>query len=186
MSLALMDIDQFKLINDRHGHAVGDVVLHRFGECAQTAVRVGDMLARWGGEEFLLVMPATAPAQAMAAMERVREALRQASFDDIAPGLVVTFSAGVSECAGERDLSDAIARADTAMYEAKRTGRNRVVAGAPAPTAASAHGVVRTTAIGLRGSAAERPQVGRTTVEDQGVRSVCGLHCQLPPFSSSP
>jgi len=134
MSLAMMDIDQFKLINDRHGHAVGDIVLHRFSECAQTAVRAGDMLARWGGEEFLLVMPATAPAQAMAAMERVRQALRHASFDDVAPGLVVTFSAGVSECAGERDLEAAIARADAAMYEAKRAGRNRVVAGAQAPT----------------------------------------------------
>jgi len=134
MSLALMDIDQFKLINDGHGHAVGDAVLRRFGESAQREMRLGDMLARWGGEEFLLVMPATAPTQAMAAMERVRQALRRTSFDDVAPGLVVTFSAGVSECAGERDLEAAIARADAAMYEAKRAGRDRVVAGAKAPS----------------------------------------------------
>jgi len=134
MSLALMDLDHFKLINDVHGHAAGDIVLHRFGECAQTAVRAGDMLARWGGEEFLLVMPATAPAQAVAATERVRQALRRASFDDVAPGLMVTFSAGVSECAGERDLEAAIARADAAMYEAKRTGRNRVVESTNSPT----------------------------------------------------
>ena len=133
MSLALMDLDHFKLINDVHGHAAGDVVLHRFGQCAQTAVRAGDMLARWGGEEFLLVMPATAPRQALAAMERVRQALRSASFDDIAHGLAVTFSAGVSECAGEHDLEAAIARADAAMYEAKRTGRDRVVEGAKLP-----------------------------------------------------
>jgi diguanylate cyclase (GGDEF)-like protein len=134
MSLALMDIDQFKRINDGHGHAVGDAVLRRFGECAQTTVRLGDMLARWGGEEFLLVMPATAPPQALAAMERTRQALRDMSFDDICPGLVVTFSAGVSECAGERDLEAAIARADAAMYEAKRAGRDRIVAGAKAPS----------------------------------------------------
>jgi diguanylate cyclase (GGDEF)-like protein len=134
MSLALMDLDHFKLINDVHGHAAGDIVLHRFGECAQTAVRAGDMLARWGGEEFLLVMPATAPAQAVAATERVRQALRRASFDDVAPGLMVTFSAGVSECAGERDLEAAIARADAAMYEAKRTGRNRVVESTNSPS----------------------------------------------------
>jgi diguanylate cyclase (GGDEF)-like protein len=127
MSLALMDIDEFKLINDVHGHAVGDAVLQRFGECAQTAVRLGDMLARWGGEEFLLVMPATSTTEAMAAMERVRAALR-GSFDDLAPGLLVTCSAGVSECTGERDLDAAIARADAAMYEAKRAGRDRVVA----------------------------------------------------------
>jgi diguanylate cyclase (GGDEF)-like protein len=133
MSVALMDIDQFKSINDGHGHAVGDIVLQRFGECAQTAVRLGDMLARWGGEEFLFVMPATAPAQALAAMERVRQALRDVCFDDVAPGLVVTFSAGVSECAGEGDLEAAIARADAAMYEAKRAGRDRVIAGAQAP-----------------------------------------------------
>ena len=79
------------------------------------------------------MMPATSPAQAMAAMERVRQALRQVSFDDVAPGLAVTFSAGVSECTGERDLEAAIARADAAMYEAKRGGRDRIVAGARAP-----------------------------------------------------
>jgi diguanylate cyclase len=132
MSLALMDIDHFKLINDGHGHAVGDAVLRRFGECAQEAVRLGDMLARWGGEEFLLVMPATAPTQAMAAMERVREMLRQTSFADLAPGLVVTFSAGVAECVSTLDLEAAIARADAAMYEAKHAGRDRVVAAARA------------------------------------------------------
>jgi diguanylate cyclase len=127
MSLALMDIDQFKLINDLHGHAAGDRVLHRFAECAQVAVRLGDMLARWGGEEFLLVMPATSTSEAIAAMERVRQSLG-ASFEDVAPGLAVTFSAGVSECTGERDLEAAIARADAAMYEAKRAGRDRIVA----------------------------------------------------------
>lgn len=99
-------------------------MLRRFGECAQREVRLGDILARRGGEEFLLVMPA----DVMAAMERMRKALRRTNFDDIAPGLAVSFSAGVSECAGERDLEPAIARADAAMYEAKRSGRDRAVA----------------------------------------------------------
>jgi len=128
MSLALMDIDHFKVVNDSHGHAVGDAVLRRFAECTQAAVRLGDTLARWGGEEFLLVMPATAPTQGMATMERVRLALRTASFDDIVPGLKITFSAGVAECGGEHDLEAAIARADAAMYEAKHGGRDRIVA----------------------------------------------------------
>ncbi len=126
MALVLMGIDHFKLINDGHGHAIGDAVLQRFGQCAQEVVRVGDMLARWGGEEFLLVMPATSAAEAIEAMERVRQAL-SASFEDIVSGLVVTFSAGVSECAGAQDLDGAVARADAAMYEGKRGGRDRIV-----------------------------------------------------------
>jgi diguanylate cyclase (GGDEF)-like protein len=131
MSLALMDIDQFKLINDKHGHAAGDAVLRRFGECALSEVRLGDMLARWGGEEFLLVMPSTAASDAMETMQRVGQALQRTSFEDVAPGLAVTFSAGVSECIGMSDMEAAIARADAAMYEAKRAGRNRVITSSP-------------------------------------------------------
>jgi diguanylate cyclase (GGDEF)-like protein len=131
MSLAVIDIDHCKRINDSHGHAGGDAVLRRFSECAQAVMRRGDTLARWGGEEFLLVMPATSVGHGVAAIERIRSRMQAASFDEIAPGLAVTFSAGVSECAGESDLEAAIARADAAMYEAKRNGRDRVVA-APA------------------------------------------------------
>jgi diguanylate cyclase (GGDEF)-like protein len=133
MSLAVIDIDHFKRINDSHGHAGGDAVLRRFSECAQAVMRRGDTLARWGGEEFLLVMPATSVSQGVAAIERIRSQMQAASFDEIALGLAVTFSAGVSECTGETDLEAAIARADAAMYEAKRTGRDRVLASA-APT----------------------------------------------------
>jgi len=134
MSLALLDLDRFKQINDRYGHAAGDLVLRRFGETAQGELRLGDMLARWGGEEFLLVLPATGPLQAMETIERVRVALHRTFFDDVAPGLAVTFSAGLSECEGERDLDAAIARADGAMYEAKRAGRDRVITSERAPS----------------------------------------------------
>ncbi len=130
MSLAVIDIDHFKRINDNHGHAAGDAVLRRFSEHAQSVMRRGDTLARWGGEEFLLVMPATGIAQGMAALNRIRQALRDASFADVAPGAALTFSAGVAECGGEQDLEPAVARADTAMYEAKRAGRDRIVASA--------------------------------------------------------
>ncbi len=131
MSVALIDLDHFKRINDGHGHAAGDTVLRRFADCMADAVRMGDTLARWGGEEFLLVMPATTAADAMATMARLRDRLQQQRFDDIAPDLAVTFSAGVSECVGPGDLEAAIERADAAMYEAKHGGRDRVVA-APA------------------------------------------------------
>jgi diguanylate cyclase len=105
-------------------------VLRRFAECARAAVRIGDTMARWGGEEFLLVMPATATAEAMAAMARLREQLQRQAFDDIVPGLAVSFSAGVAECVGPADLEAAIERADAAMYQAKNGGRDRVVAAA--------------------------------------------------------
>ena len=128
MSLALIDIDHFKRINDSHGHAGGDAVLRRFSERAQSVLRRGDVLARWGGEEFLLVMPATGVAQGMTALDRIRQVMQAQAFDEVAPGLKVTFSAGVAECLGAHDLDAAVARADAAMYEAKRAGRNRLVA----------------------------------------------------------
>ncbi len=132
MSVALIDLDHFKHINDGHGHAAGDAVLRRFADCARSAVRAGDTMARWGGEEFLLVMPATSSAEALRAMARLREQLQGQTFDDIAPGLVVSFSAGVAECLGTGDLEAAIDRADQAMYAAKHGGRDRAVA-APGP-----------------------------------------------------
>jgi diguanylate cyclase (GGDEF)-like protein len=128
MSVALIDLDHFKHINDNHGHAAGDAVLRRFADCARSTVRVGDTMARWGGEEFLLVMPATSSDDAMRGMERLREQLHQQAFDDIAPGLAVSFSAGVAECMGAGDLEAAIERADKAMYQAKHAGRDRAMA----------------------------------------------------------
>lgn len=128
MSVALIDLDHFKRINDEHGHAGGDTVLRRFGEATQSVLRAGDLLARWGGEEFLLVMPATGVGQASAALQRIRQAVSNLSLDEVAPGMKVTFSAGASECLGPHDLEAAIARADAAMYSAKRAGRDRFVA----------------------------------------------------------
>ena len=127
MSVALIDLDNFKRINDNHGHAAGDTVLRRFAEQALSEVRAGDVLARWGGEEFLYVLPATDAATAAAALERLRRRLREVSFHDVGPGLKLTFSAGVAECRTAQDLDAAIERADAAMYCAKNAGRDRTV-----------------------------------------------------------
>ena len=124
MTIALLDIDLFKRINDNHGHQAGDTVLKTFAEASQRVLRTTDVLARWGGEEFLLMLPATSPAQALRSVERLREGLAQVSFDAISPGLSVTFSAGLSACPDDGPLEAFIERADQAMYRAKTQGRN--------------------------------------------------------------
>ncbi len=127
MHLVLIDIDHFKAVNDSHGHAAGDAVLCRFAQTLQNSLRAGDFVGRWGGEEFLVVIPQTEPPMAEMLVERLREALAQTSFEAIAPGLRITFSAGVSQCAPADDLHAAIDRADQALYQAKRAGRDRTV-----------------------------------------------------------
>jgi diguanylate cyclase (GGDEF)-like protein len=125
LTLALIDLDHFKRINDTHGHAAGDAALRGFARCIEAELRGGDVMARWGGEEFLLMLPGTDAAQAVLAVERLRRHLRAAAFDEIAPGLTLTFSAGVSACLGQGDIEPAIERADRAMYRAKAAGRDR-------------------------------------------------------------
>lgn len=127
MCLVLMDLDHFKRINDNHGHPAGDAVLKGFAEAGRAALRSTDVLARWGGEEFLLMLEGTAPDQAGIVVERIRTQLAQRSFDDVAPGLVVTFSAGLASFAPDQTLEQAVERADQAMYRAKTGGRNRTV-----------------------------------------------------------
>lgn len=127
MSLVLIDIDHFKDVNDRHGHAAGDAVLRHFAATLQGALRSTDFAGRWGGEEFLVVTPQASAETAAALVERLREALAAAPFDDLVPDLHITFSAGVAECAPGEDLHLAIERADRALYQAKQTGRDRTV-----------------------------------------------------------
>lgn len=127
MSLVLIDIDHFKNVNDRHGHSVGDAVLRHFAAALQAALRSTDFAGRWGGEEFLVVTPQASAETAASLVERLREALAATSFDSLVPGLHITFSAGVAECAPGEDLHLAIERADRALYQAKQTGRDRTV-----------------------------------------------------------
>jgi diguanylate cyclase (GGDEF)-like protein len=125
--LCLVDLDHFKRINDRHGHAAGDEVLRIFARQAEAAIRETDVLARWGGEEFLVLLPDTDPAEAQQGLERLRQRLGRDETWGAQLHLRVSFSAGLTAWRGGEALRDALARADLALYEAKATGRGRIV-----------------------------------------------------------
>ena len=127
--LALVDLDHFKLINDVCGHAVGDRVLRELATISHSMLRNGEVMGRWGGEEFLLLLPAQPLTAALARVEALRIAALDIKLPDSAEvaGLRVSLSAGVaSSQEGTASLDELIARADVALYEAKRQGRNRV------------------------------------------------------------
>jgi diguanylate cyclase (GGDEF)-like protein len=123
ISFVLVDIDKFKDINDRHGHAMGDRVLGMVSDIIKANVRSADLPIRWGGEEILLCLPDTDLAGAILVAEKLRGVI--ALLDAEARDLTVTASFGCAEL-GDDDLSVAIARADMQMYLAKAQGRNRV------------------------------------------------------------
>jgi diguanylate cyclase (GGDEF)-like protein len=129
LSVLMLDVDHFKQVNDRFGHAAGDEVLRQVAVVLRHGLRRSDHLARWGGEEFLLVLPATGLAEAAALGERQRAAMATATVQASADGapLQVTLSVGVAMLQpGDSTLDAVIARADAALYRAKRQGRNRV------------------------------------------------------------
>jgi len=128
-SLAVLDLDHFKNVNDEHGHEAGDQVLVRVANLLLSVVRHSDVVARTGGEEFVLLMPRTDLPAAVSCCERALSAIRGASWSDIAPGLRVTASVGIAG-AGEGAEFDTIASlADSRLYAAKRAGRDRVIFG---------------------------------------------------------
>lgn len=126
--LALIDLDHFKRINDNHGHAAGDQVLQEFALRAQNCLRDTDVLARYGGEEFVLLIPLCTERQLIDCCERVRESFAQVELD-VLPGVELSLSVGMTLLDRDDNLDDALQRADQALYMAKRTGRNRCVAG---------------------------------------------------------
>ena len=130
--VALIDLDHFKQVNDSHGHQVGDEVLVSFAQTARQMLRTTDLLARWGGEEFLLLMPDTDPSgHGWICTDRLRTRLVEVMASSSAPGLRITFSAGVAASSRDEPPEQVLERADKALYEAKAAGRNRcVVAGA--------------------------------------------------------
>ncbi|HTP70824.1 MAG TPA: GGDEF domain-containing protein [Burkholderiaceae bacterium] len=129
LAVALLDIDWFKRINDSLGHGAGDEVLRRFAAVLKSELRAADALARWGGEEFLLLMPGTELGDARVVLERLRSAIAAGGFDAIAPQLRVSFSAGVVEVREGESQDAATDRADRALYQAKQSGRDRITAG---------------------------------------------------------
>ncbi len=127
MSLLLLDADHFKRVNDTHGHAAGDAVLQGFARILQSVARRSDVVARWGGEEFVVALPQTGAAGARVAAERVRRALADAPFP-IPGGEVLRMTASIGAATGhpEWDKDAIVTAADGAMYAAKSRGRNRV------------------------------------------------------------
>jgi two-component system cell cycle response regulator len=124
LAVALIDVDHFKRVNDQYGHEAGDRVLRAVGRAIENAVRPYDVVARWGGEEFLMVIPGATVDQARTLAERLRQSVADLRPADLP---AVTVSIGVDILApGEETLAAALARADTNLYQAKNDGRNRV------------------------------------------------------------
>jgi diguanylate cyclase len=128
MCVALLDIDDFKKINDAHGHDTGDAALVHLAHIARQVLRPQDTVARYGGEEFVIVMPDTALDQGVEAMTRLQRELTKRFFLEGSERLLITFSAGVAQMGADESGADTIKRADQGMYLAKRSGKNRVVA----------------------------------------------------------
>jgi diguanylate cyclase (GGDEF)-like protein len=126
VAMAWLDLDRFKSINDRFGHAVGDEVLAGVGRLLQLHVRGGDLAARLGGDEFVLLLPGADRRAALALIERLREGIAAHPWEALAPGLRVTFSIGIAERMAGESVADLGRRADEALYAAKRAGRDRV------------------------------------------------------------
>lgn len=130
LSVAMLDIDHFKAVNDTHGHAAGDQVLKEFAHRISTNIRGIDLLARYGGEEFVVVMPDTAIEQAGRISERIRATVSDTTFEvnGQEDGITITVSIGLASLQSPDDTGAALLEvADDALYEAKHAGRNRVV-----------------------------------------------------------
>ncbi|MFM9428766.1 diguanylate cyclase (GGDEF)-like protein [Variovorax sp. GrIS 2.14] len=131
MSIALIDIDLFKMVNDRYGHAAGDAVLREFARLVQKTLHARGTAARWGGEEFLLAMSGTMREDAVKLVDQLRMAFEALRFPHYDSALKITFSAGVATQVEGETIDSLMERADRCMYAAKAAGRNRVCAAEP-------------------------------------------------------
>lgn len=128
LCVALLDIDNFKKLNDSLGHDTGDAALVHLAQVARDCLRPQDSLSRYGGEEFVILLPGTTLEQAVEAMARLQRELTKRFFLSGTEKVLITFSAGVAQVSTEENGADAVKRADQGMYLAKRSGKNRVVA----------------------------------------------------------
>jgi diguanylate cyclase (GGDEF)-like protein len=122
LAFVLLDLDHFKLVNDRYGHPAGDQVLAEFSQLLTGLVRTSDELGRWGGEEFVILMRRAAPGEALFLADRLRRAIAAHTFTGVGS---LTASFGVAELGSDDSLEELIALADEALYRAKTSGRNR-------------------------------------------------------------
>jgi diguanylate cyclase (GGDEF)-like protein len=127
-SVGLIDLDYFKQVNDTYGHATGDRVLKEFSATVHDTMRVADVFGRYGGEEFLMILVDTTPAQALLALERIQAAVAAMQWSSITPGRRVTLSAGVASFRKGENIEQLLNRADMALYEAKGAGRDQIMA----------------------------------------------------------
>ena len=128
LSLIMLDLDNFKQINDRYGHQKGDEVLIKFADVIRKNIRRTDMPVRYGGEEFLILLPHTNLEEAAKVAERIRESFSKVVFREGSEAFRLTVSAGVASCEPEDcALENLLHKADKALYQAKREGKNRTV-----------------------------------------------------------
>jgi diguanylate cyclase (GGDEF)-like protein len=125
--VAIIDLDQFKSVNDTFGHRVGDEALICFANQARLHLRSADIIGRWGGEEFLIILPASSPGDAGIGIERLRRSLAITEVSSQAAGLRISFSAGLTRFLPGEGIDDVIERADRALYAAKAAGRKRTI-----------------------------------------------------------
>lgn len=128
LGVLVADIDAFKLVNDHHGHATGDAVLAHFAAMTRDLFGTSELVGRYGGEEFICVLPGCGLEEVRRMAERLRQATEREAFPTADSSLHLTVSIGIAAVQPSEDsIMPAVARADTALYEAKRSGRNRVV-----------------------------------------------------------
>jgi diguanylate cyclase (GGDEF)-like protein len=125
--VGIIDLDHFKTINDSHGHGAGDEALRTFAEQAEAMLRSTDAIGRWGGEEFLLILPENGQGDPAVCIERLRTALAATPACAAAPELRVAFSAGLTRFRDGEPIGQTIERADHGLYSAKEAGRGRTV-----------------------------------------------------------